>query len=127
MEGGVLNQPSKRTKAEIFQSLCPYYMFLGMSYEQYWYGKPDMVQAFYETYKYKRKAKNEEIWLQGLYIAEAISAVFSEGKKKYPDKPHDIYPKTEEEKRLEVEKQRQAIIDYFTELKRRWDNNGTNR
>lgn len=113
--------------SETFRSLCPYYMFLGMSYNEYWYGDPELVKVYYETYKYKRKEKNEELWLQGLYIAQAISSCFSEGKRKYPDKPLDIYPKTAEEKRLEVEKQRKAIIEYFDELKRRWESNGSNR
>lgn len=100
-------------------------MSIGMSYNEYWYGSADLVKAYYEAYKYRRKEKNQELWLQGLYFAYAISSNFSK-KDKYPKEPLDIYPKTAEEKRIEVEEKRRKVIEYFTELQKRWKN-GNNR
>ena len=100
-------------------------MSLGMSYHEYWYGEPQLVKYYYEAYNYRRKEKNQELWLQGLYFAHAISSNFSK-KDKYPKEPLDIYPKTAEEKRIEQENNRKKVIDYFTNLQQRW-NNGNNR
>lgn len=97
-------------------------MSIGMSYNEYWYKDPNLVTPYYEAYKYRRKEMNEQLWLQGLYFGKAISASLSNGRIKYPKEPLDIYPKTAEEKKYEAEKNRLAIIKYFDELKRRWDN-----
>lgn len=107
-------------------------MSIGMSYKEYWYGKPSMVVAYKRAYDYTRKKRNEEMWVQGMYIERAvttaISSHFSKGKVKYYEEPLDIYPKTVEEKELEKEKARRKVIAFFDNLKQRWDsNNGNNR
>lgn len=112
---------------EYFDSACPYYMAIGMSYEEYWYGKPEIAKFYKEKDIYRRRMKNEEMWIEGLYFAKAISTNFSK-KEKYPEKPFDIFPKTTLEKQAEAQKEREKIIDYFTQLKQMWENkNGNNR
>lgn len=101
-------------------------MSIGMSYDEYWYGDPNLVISYFEAHKYRQKAINERLWLQGLYFGHAVASVLNGRKSKYPEKPLDIYPKTIEEKRAEAEEQRKKVIDFFNSYKQRW-NNGNNR
>ena len=112
---------------EVFESACPYYMALGMSYEDYWYGDNDLVKYYREADTFRKRIRNEELWLQGMYFAQAIATNFDK-KAKYPEKPFDIFPKTAIEKQAEAEAERKKIIAHFTALKEQWEKkNGTNR
>ena len=117
----------KKTFTQIFRETCPYYMAIGMSYDEFWYKEADRVKAYREAHLLKNKEDNEKMWISGMYMINAIQkALDSKGKAKYPEKPFDIFPKTEAEKKEEAEKERRKVIDYFTQLKQRWDN-GTGR
>lgn len=81
-------------------------MAMGMSYEQFWDGHPYLVVAYRKAYKIKREVENEQAWLQGLYVFDAFAVclanVFAKrGAKKqtYLERPIDIFPLTEQEKR----------------------------
>lgn len=106
-------------------------MSLGMTYEEYWYGKADMVQAYYRAYTFTRKRRNEEMWVQGIYVCRAVAVAINnnfKGREKYFTEPLDIYPKTIEEKEIEKEKERKKVMEFFNNLKRKWDSkNGNNR
>lgn len=55
-----------------FEEMCPYYMLLGMSYEEYWDGD-NLLPRYYKKMEELRKERvNSELWLQGLYIYEAL-------------------------------------------------------
>ena len=101
-------------------------MAIGMTYEEYWYGHPELVKFYKQAYDYKRKEENQKMWLNGMYMKKAIVSAFN-SKEKYPEKPFDIYPKTEAEKVAEKEKNRQKVIEFFNSVKQRWDKNGNNR
>lgn len=60
---------------KLFEKQCPVYMSYGMSYDEFWYG--DMYRAKYyrEYHKIKVKQKDEELWLQGMYVYEALCKV----------------------------------------------------
>lgn len=97
-------------------------MALGMSYDEYWYGRGDRIKFYKQAHDYKRKETNQILWVQGMYFAHAIACNFdSKGRNKYPEKPLDIFPKTEEEKRIEQEENRKKIIEYFSSFKQRWE------
>ena len=79
---------------------------MGMSYEQYWDQSPFLAVAYRRAYKLKRKAENEQAWLQGMYVFDAFAVVIANafskrGAKKhtYLEKPIDIFPLTEAEKK----------------------------
>ena len=79
---------------------------MGMSYEQFWDEAPQLAVAYRKAYKIKREIENEQAWLQGLYVYDAfavcLASVFAKrGSKKptYMDRPIDIYPLTEAEKK----------------------------
>ena len=95
---------------EILENLCPDYMAMGMSWDEYWYGDPLMTIAYRKAYELKSKSRNHDAWLQGMYIYEALVDVapilraFSKESKPtpYPDKPYAL---TEEEAKKRKEKE----------------------
>lgn len=111
--------------SEVFENLCPYFMSIGMSYDEYWFQNCDRVIAYKRAYDYKRKAENERLWVNGMYSLKAIGVAINnafKGHEKYFEKPLDIYPKTLEEKQEEEKQNRKKVIDFFTSFKERWDN-----
>lgn len=125
MGGGTVKVQSSYT--EVFDSMCPYYMAMGMSYQEFWCDDPFIVRFYYEADTFRRRKRNEELWIAGMYFARAIGANFDK-KAKYPEKPFDIFPKTAMEKQAEAEAQRRKIIEHFSIIKQNWENkNGNNR
>lgn len=69
-----------------------------MTADQYWNGDCQLVKAYREARKIQQKRKNEELWLQGMYIYEALCDVspilraFSKAKKPapYPEQPYEL-------------------------------------
>ena len=57
---------------DIFKECLPYYLHIGMSYDDYWNGPADLCRYYRKAHELKRKEDNEKLWLQGLYIYEAI-------------------------------------------------------
>ena len=92
----------EHTFHEEFKKLCPFYISIGMTYNQFWFEDVELTRIYLEAYKLKQKREAEEskwkIWEQGLYIYEALCDVspilraFSKVKKPlpYPSKPYGI-------------------------------------
>jgi len=85
-----------------------------MTYEQYWYGDPLMVRAFYKAEKLRQDRKNSELWLAGIYFQKAIESTvgnmfLEEGSEpaQYPQFPIGL--ETEENQLLDDEKEKQDI------------------
>ena len=81
-----------------------------------------MTRAYAQAYLLKRRAMNEELWLEGIYMANAMQTVIGNafGKNsrlKYLDKPLDIFEKTKAEKEQEKRAERQKLINYLNRLK----------
>lgn len=97
--------------------MCPVYMAYGMTYDQYWFGDPWMVEFYRESYLLKKREKNEEAWLQGLYIYRAVRAVVASAmggrNEKYITNPLDFLPKTKLEKKQEEINKRKKLISYL--------------
>ena len=89
-----------------------------MTWEQYWFGDPWMARAYAQAYLLKRKAMNEQLWLQGIYNANAFKTVignaFGKRNDRYLDKPLDIFPKTEAEKNQEKRDMRKRFVEWLT-------------
>lgn len=111
-----------------------------MSYKEYWFGDPYLVRVYKRAYDYKRQEQNQILWLQGLYNYNAISAVMAnfgaslsgkKGNAEYLKEPLDLFAKSKTDEELKIQKERQKIIDYFTQMKKSWDlthqNNGVNK
>ena len=79
---------------------------MGMTWEQYWDEPPHLAIAYRKAHRLRREIENEQAWIQGLYMYDAFAvclanAFAKRGSKRhdYIDKPIDIYPLTEEEKK----------------------------
>ena len=105
----------EKTYTEIFEECFPFYLAIGMSYAEYWEGDSELAQYYRKAYRIKQEEFNNNAWLQGLYVYDAIStalhnALRGMGKQKPPPKdyakqPYDLFKKhkTEQEKAKEVE------------------------
>jgi hypothetical protein len=58
---------------EIFEKKFPYYLSIGMTEEQYWDKDCCLVKFYREAEELRRERVNQEMWLQGMYIYDAIS------------------------------------------------------
>ena len=111
-----LNSPTHvKTNTEIFEECFPFYLAIGMSFAEYWEGDPKLTQYYRKAYSIKQDEINNNAWLQGMYIYDAVStalhnALRGMGKNKPPAKDYAKQPyefknkaKTEAEKAKEVE------------------------
>ena len=94
---------------------CPLYMAMGMTYEQFWDGDVMMAKSFREADMIRRRRRNEELWLEGIYTAEALSAtvgnMFTKGSKhQYPSEPFPITAAEQQERREREEKAKMERI-----------------
>jgi hypothetical protein len=115
----------KKTNTEIFEESFPFYLAIGMSYAEYWEGDPILTQYYRKAYRIKQDEINNNAWLQGLYVYDAVSTAlhnalrgFSKQKppvKEYAKQPYDLYSKkkTEQEKALEVEKEQEKAAAWM--------------
>jgi hypothetical protein len=112
-EGGRQGSPSLFTYTEKFYELFPYYLSIGMTYEQYWEGDCTLVKYYRKAEEIRNDRRNQELWLQGMYVYEAICdvapilhAFAKKGTKPtpYSAKPYPLNDK--QTKRDEEEKQR---------------------
>lgn len=93
----------------MFEQAWPYYLSLGMPYELFWEADPLLTISYRKAYDLQRRRMNEELWLQGIYFAEALSAtvgnMFSKGTKhKYPAEPLPISQDEAEERKQREQK-----------------------
>lgn len=103
-------------------------MAIGMSPQEYWEGDPYLVWDYKRAHNLKVEQRNQELWLQGLYIFNAFGTVLANAfakkgakKQKYIEKPIRITPLTEQEKRIQAEEERKKVIAHFTALQKAWD------
>lgn len=50
-------------------------MSYGMPYDEFWHGSPYRAKFYLDSHKLKVKQKDEEMWIQGMYIYEALCKV----------------------------------------------------
>lgn len=67
--------PNSATFTEIFYNHFPFYLAIGMTYDEYWNMDSTLVRYYRKAEEIRRKLKNEELWLQGMYIYEALCDV----------------------------------------------------
>jgi len=63
------------TFAEMADELCPYYMSMGVPYNEYWHGDYTQLKFYTEAYRLQLEHENYSAWLQGAYVYEAVCAV----------------------------------------------------
>lgn len=73
--GDVTATAPLKTYTEKFHELFPYYLSIGMTEEQYWDRDSTLVVAYRKAEELKTNRKNQEMWLQGAYVYEALCRV----------------------------------------------------
>ena len=94
-----------------------------MTPEQYWDGDPSLTKYYRKAHELQRKRRNEDLWLQGMYIYEALcdvspllQAFAKRGTKAHPyvDRPYSITKDDrEEEKKLKEQRDREKAKQYM--------------
>ena len=90
---------------EYLDELCSYALSIGMTYNEYWYEPYDKINLYVRAEQMRQRKKNNELWLQGLYVHIAIGDLvpvlnpFSKDHKARPylDKPIAITQEEQEE------------------------------
>lgn len=106
-----------------FEELCPFFMSIGMTYEEFWQGETILTRYYLKAFKLKEKREAEKtkwtIWEQGMYIYGALCYVspilhaFSKARKPlpYPEKPWGIEKFEEkEQKKTTARKEREQQV-----------------
>ena len=114
-EGGESKDSTALSYTEVFYKHLPYYLAIGMSYDLYWNGDCLATKAYREADEIRQQRKNQDLWLQGMYIYEAlcdVSPVLQAFAKKgtkptpYSSEPYAITAKQVEERRIRQEQLR---------------------
>ena len=110
--------------AEMFTRICPAYMAMGMSYDEFWHCNTKVHRCYRLAWEQKKAYRNWEMWWQGSYIYEALlkvapvmRAAFSKGRVepgKYSEEPYPLSAK-EAEERLEAHRRQkmERMLEVF--------------
>ena len=121
--GGELveSQPaSLNSYTEVFNKEFPRFLAYGMTADLYWDDDCTYAKAYREADKLRWEKKNAELWIQGLYIYEALCdvspvlrAFAKKGTRpqKYRSQPYDLFEKSAEQKEHETEIKEKKIFD----------------
>ena len=112
MVGGEGSPKTPDNSRTLFAKLFPSYLAMGMSYDDFYNRDHELVIAYREAEKMKREKENADMWLQGLYVYQAVTraapllAPFAKHPKADPylDKPIPMFEKDKEESN-------QAVMD----------------
>ena len=86
-DGGQNRPTLPFTYTKKFEELCPLYMSFGMTYDQYWNEDSTMVKMYRKAHELRQESENQKLWLQGLYIYEALCCVTPAMRVMKPQKP----------------------------------------
>lgn len=110
----VTGEPSANlTLTDVFVKLCPQYMAMGMSYDEFWNGPTILVKYYREAFEIKKRNEEWGRWRAGAYFYDALLRVspilraFGKGKVepgKYPEEPWPLTQKEADERQAAIEK-----------------------
>lgn len=110
--------------------MCGYYLAIGMSLDEYWCASPHLVRYYREAHKLSVEQRNQELWLQGLYIYNAFSVVLANafGKKggkrhNYLEKPINLFEFTHKQEEAERVKETNRIVNTLNMIQQRFNAN----
>lgn len=107
------NRSALLSYTDIFYTKFPYYLSIGMTEEQYWDKDCTLVKYYREADELNKERVNQQMWLQGLYIYDAIVRISPilrsfarKGTKAQPyvEEAYPINKRMEERARLKREK-----------------------
>lgn len=115
----------RRRYTDTFWDALPFYLSLGMTSNEYWYGDCLLVRAYRKADELNRRRQNEMLWLQGAYVYEAIldaSPVLHAFSKKPKAHPYASapYPITSEERQHKAVKDERKRYEAGRERLKKW-------
>ena len=106
-----------KTYTEQFYEVFPYYLSIGMTADEFWNQDCTLTKYYRKAHSIQLDRKNQELWLQGLYIYEALCDVspilhaFAKQGTKPAPYPTEPYPRTKEDAELRETKAREARFE----------------
>lgn len=101
-----------------------------MTPDQYWNGDTWLVRDYLKAEEFRREKENYNAWLNGVYVAKAISATIcnafidkNASADTYPERPYPLNGESEEEKEAREEREADAAEVYmkmFVEFGKNW-------
>lgn len=116
--GGEASERPAFTYTKAFNEQFPYYLSIGMSAEEFWRGDVFLAKAYREAYRLREERMNQQLWLQGMYIYDALcdaSPIFNPFAKQgtkphpYPTQPYTIHPPTKKEEKVKEKEQMEKV------------------
>ncbi len=107
---------SNKTYTEIFHEVLPYYISIGMTVDEFYNQDVILTQYYRQAHEIKEERHNSHLWLQGMYIYDAISTslynVFCRSKgqlaSSYPSKPYPLTKEQQEGDKQQLIEEEQA-------------------
>jgi hypothetical protein len=65
-------ETTDKSYSQVFEEMFPVYLALGMTADQYWHDDCMLARAYREADEIRQRRRNQELWLQGMYVYEAI-------------------------------------------------------
>lgn len=103
--------------AKLLDECFPYYLSIGMTYDQYWNDDPNLVKAYRKAEEIRSHRRNVEMWIEGRYVYDGIMRLIpslNAWKPKEPlpymDEPYPLSKEESEQRRLREEKRKQDEI-----------------
>jgi len=117
-EGGESSDFATLSYTEVFYQHLPFYLAIGMPEDTYFNGDCVLVRMYRQANELRQRRHNQDLWLQGMYIYEAlcdVSPVLHAFAKKgtkplpYPKEPYALTDKernerTERDEKIRYEK-----------------------
>lgn len=95
--------------------------------DEYWNASPHLVKYYREAHKCRIEERNQELWLQGLYIYNAFSVVLANAfskkgatKHKYLDRPIELFPKAASDEEKEIQETRSKVVNVLNSFAARF-------
>lgn len=116
---------SGETPGEVFERMLPTYMAFGMTPDEYWNGDCMLAKAYREADEIRQRRRNQELWLQGMYVYEAIldcAPLLNAFSKRPKPQPYssEPYPITPQEVREKKERERKAQYERMKSFVNGW-------
>ena len=115
-------------------------MSIGMSYDEFWNQDVSLVEIYRKAAELRDKRRNQELWLQGMYIYEALcdaSPLFRFSMKKgvvrpepyakepYPITAAEIREREEREAKLKEERLKAEFALFAEQMRKKMPQRGT--
>ena len=102
----------------LYMQVFPWYLSIGCTYNEFWYGEPWVAASYREAELYRMESRNYDLWLQGLYdfraVSSALAMAFWNKKGKKPDGYFEYpIPVTDREKEADKQRRIEKTLEFF--------------